>query len=122
MDVEKLKDRKVFVFCGIGNPDAFLDTVSRLGAQLAGSNVYDDHYHYTDGCLANIREQAKNLDADLILTTKKDWTKIISNLKSRISDSRLVPPFAYLEIEIKFLSGEDKLTHLIEKTLAGTIS
>ncbi|MFC1793060.1 tetraacyldisaccharide 4'-kinase [Planctomycetota bacterium] len=118
---EQLKGRKVFAFCGIGNPDAFLKTIKDLGAELAGSKIYDDHYHYTDACLTEISEQAKNLGADLILTTQKDWTKVISNSRFQISDSQSTPPFAYLAIEIKFLTGEDKFTTLIKDTLAGSI-
>jgi tetraacyldisaccharide 4'-kinase len=121
-NVEQLKGKKVFAFCGIGNPDAFLNTIKNLGAKLAGSKAYDDHYHYTDACLTEISEQAKELGADLILTTQKDWTKVISNFKSQISDFKLPLPFAYLAIEIKFLTGEDKLTNLIEDTLAGKIT
>jgi tetraacyldisaccharide 4'-kinase len=119
---ELLKGQKIFAFCGIGNPEAFLGTIRNVGAQLVGSKVYNDHYHYTGDCINDIYKQGENLKADLILTTKKDWTKIISDFRSQISDYELSLPFAYLEIEIKFLSGEDKLTHLIEKTLAGTIS
>jgi tetraacyldisaccharide 4'-kinase len=120
-NIEQLKGKKVFAFCGIGNPDAFLNTIKNLGAELAGSKIYDDHYHYTDACLADISERAGELGADLILTTQKDWTKVISNSKFPISKSKSPPPFAYLAIEIKFLSGEDKLTALIKDTLAGKI-
>ena len=120
-NIEQLKGKNIFAFCGIGNPDAFLNTIKNLGAELAGSKVYDDHYHYTDACLAEISEQAEEVGADLILTTQKDWTKVISNFKSQISDFKLPLPFAYLAIEIKFLSGEDKLTVLINDTLAGKI-
>jgi tetraacyldisaccharide 4'-kinase len=120
--LDQLKKKKIFAFCGIGNPEAFLDTIKDLGAELVGSKIYDDHYHYTDVCLADIYEKAEHNGADLVLTTQKDWTKIISNLKSEISDSKSIVPFAYLEIEIKFLAGEDKLTHLIENTLGGKIS
>ena len=119
--VEQLKCRKIFAFCGIGNPDAFLNTIKDLGAELAGSKVYDDHYHYTDACLTEISEQAKELGADLILTTQKDWTKVISNSEFPISESKSHPPFSYLAVEIKFLTGEDKLTALIKDTLAGKI-
>ena len=122
INLDQLKGRKIFAFCGIGNPEAFLNTIKTLGAELVGSKIYDDHYHYTNACLADIYEQAEHLGADLVLTTQKDWTKTISNLKSQISDSKFVLPFAYLEIEIKFLAGEDKLTNLIENTLAGKIS
>jgi tetraacyldisaccharide 4'-kinase len=120
-NIDQLKGKKVFAFCGIGNPDAFLNTIKNLGAELAGSKIYDDHYHYTDACLADISERAGELGADLILTTQKDWTKVISNSKFPISKSKSPPPFAYLAIEIKFLSGEDKLTALIKDTLAGKI-
>jgi tetraacyldisaccharide 4'-kinase len=121
ISIKQLKGKKVFAFCGIGNPDAFLNTIKDLGAELAGSTIYDDHYHYTDACLADISERAGELGADLILTTQKDWTKVISNSRFQISDSQSTPPFAYLAIEIKFLAGEDKLTALIKETLAGKI-
>jgi len=120
-NIEQLKGKKVFAFCGIGNPDAFLNTIKNLGAELAGSKIYDDHYHYTDACLTEISEQAEELGADLILTTQKDWTKVISELESLNWASQSYPSFAYLAIEIKFLAGEDKLTALIQDTLASKI-
>jgi tetraacyldisaccharide 4'-kinase len=120
-NIGELKGKKVFAFCGIGNPDAFLNTVKNLGAKVVSSKIYDDHYHYTDACLGEISEQAKELEADLILTTQKDWTKLISKLESRNWASQSHPPFAYLAIEIQFLTGEDKLTALIQDTLASTI-
>jgi tetraacyldisaccharide 4'-kinase len=122
ISIEQLKGKKVFAFCGIGNPDAFLDTIKAMGCELAGSEVYDDHYRYTEKCLANISEQAQGLGADLILTTQKDWTKVVSDFRPQILDSQSSPPFACLAIEIRFLAGEDKLTALIKETLAGKIS
>ncbi len=116
ISLEQLKNKKIFAFCGIGNPDAFLNTIKQLGANLVGSKVYNDHHHYTNDCLADIYEQAEHLKVDLILTTQKDWTKI-TGLALAEKDI----PLAYLAIEIKFLAGEDKLRGLIEKTLAGKI-
>jgi tetraacyldisaccharide 4'-kinase len=114
--LEELKDKKIFAFCGIGNPDAFLNTIKALGSELAGSKVYNDHHHYTDDCLADIYEQATHLKADLILTTQKDWTKI-----TQLAQAKKDMPLAYLAIEIKLLVGEDKLRGLIEDTLASKI-
>jgi tetraacyldisaccharide 4'-kinase len=121
ISIEELKGKKIYAFCGIGNPDAFFRTITDIGAELVGSKAFDDHYHYTDTRLAEISEQAKELGADLILTTQKDWTKVISNTEFKILESKTHPPFAYLAIEIKFLAGLDKLTALIEDTLAGKI-
>ena len=116
ISLDHLKDKKIFTFCGIGNPDAFLNTIKSLSCDLVGSKIYNDHHHYTNDCLADIYEQAECLKADLILTTQKDWTKIkrLALLKKDI-------PLGYIGIEIKFLAGEDKLRGLIEKTLAGKI-
>ncbi len=116
INIENINGEKIFAFCGIGNPNAFLNTIKALGAELAGSKIYNDHYRYTDACLADIYKQAKHIKADLILTTQKDWTKI-KHLKLETNGI----PLAYLAIEIKFLEGEDELRHLIEETLAGKI-
>jgi tetraacyldisaccharide 4'-kinase len=120
--IEQLKDKKVFAFCGIGNPEAFLGTIQDMKCKLVGSKIFNDHHHYTKESLIEIIDQAGRLGADLILTTQKDWTKLISDFKYQISDSISPVPFACLAIEIKFLAGEDQLTTLIKNTLAGKIS
>jgi tetraacyldisaccharide 4'-kinase len=118
ISIEELKNKKIFAFCGIGNPDAFLNTVKGLGAELAGSKVYNDHHHYTNNNISDIYEEARYLNADLILTTQKDWF----STQYAIRSTQYEIPFAYLEIELKFLAGEDKLKQLIENALAGKIS
>lgn len=117
VSIEGLGGKRVFAFCGIGNPDAFLGTIRGLGCDLVGSKFYDDHYRYTDECLAGIYNQAEHLGADLILTTQKDWTKI-----SRLAPAKKNISLAYLAIEIEFLAGEGQLTALIEGAVAGRIS
>jgi len=132
--IEKLKGKKIFAFCGIGNPDAFFNTIKALGAELVGSKIYNDHYHYTNKDIDDIYEQACGTmacpKADWILTTEKDRTKIAdSNIaghrgkKKELNpkDTQYQIPLAYLEVEIRFTSGEDKLKRLIEDTLGGKI-
>lgn len=113
---ENLKGKKIFAFCGIGNPNAFLNTIKTLGAELTGTKIFNDHYQYTDTCLSEIYELAGLSKAELILTTQKDWTKI-RHFKPQIKDL----PLTYIIIEIKFLAGEDKLRLLIDNVLAGKI-
>jgi tetraacyldisaccharide 4'-kinase len=130
ISIEQLRDRKIFAFCGIGNPQAFSGTIKGTGAEVVGSKIYDDHHHYTPDDLTCIYEQAGGLKADLILTTQKDWSKIIFDFRFRQTDGGQVPisdfrppiPLAYLAIEIRFVGGEDKIRDLIEKVLAGKIS
>jgi len=118
ISLEELKNKRIFAFCGIGNPDAFFNTVNGLGAELAGSKVFDDHYHYSDDCIADIYEQARGQDADLILTTQKDWA---SFSPSAMTNASRDINFAYLEIEFRFISGEGKITQLIINSLSGRI-
>jgi tetraacyldisaccharide 4'-kinase len=113
--IEQLKDKKIFAFCGIGNPDAFLNTIRNTGANLVGSKIYNDHHRYTDSDVDDIHGQANRLGADLILSTQKDHTQYA------IRNTQYEIPFAYLAVEIKFTSGEDKLKQLIEDALAGKI-
>jgi len=126
ISLKELKNKKIFAFCGIANPDAFLNTIKNTGANLVGSKIYNDHYHYTDECLADIYEQARHLKADLVLSTQKDWfsspLSAIRNTSNEQRAARYDIPFAYLAIELRFISGEDKITQLIEDTLAGKIS
>jgi tetraacyldisaccharide 4'-kinase len=114
--IEQLKGKKIFAFCGIGNPQAFLDTIKNIGAEVVGFKIYDDHHHYSSDDATNIYKLANNLKAELILTTQKDRTKIpVSEfIKKDI-------PMAYLVVEANFISGEDKLKGLIEEALSGKI-
>ncbi|MDT8304009.1 MAG: tetraacyldisaccharide 4'-kinase [Sedimentisphaerales bacterium] len=112
--LEELKGKKIFAFSGIGNPGSFLNTIKTTGAKLVGSKTFNDHHHYTEACIADIFEQAARLKADLILTTQKDQNKITCPASSKTEI-----PLVFIGIEIRFLSGEEKLWGLIEKTLAG---
>ena len=117
INLQQLKDKRIFAFCGIGNPDAFLHTIRNLGGDIAGSKKYNDHHNYTNDDLAEIYKQARLSKAEFILTTQKDWTKI-----SILNTTKNELTLAYIAIEFKFLTGEDKLRNLIQDKLAGKIN
>jgi len=114
---EQLKGKNAFAFCGIANPDAFFTTLKALGLNLVGISPYNDHYHYNAGDIADICEAAKKLNANLVLTTQKDWTKI-----SSFEPGTKELLFGYLAIQLRFRDGREKLIGLIERALAATIS
>jgi tetraacyldisaccharide 4'-kinase len=115
ISLEQLRGRKVYAFCGIANPDAFLATISRLGVNLVGSKIYDDHHNYTAGDVSGIYADAAQSGAETILATEKDYNKI--GLPDNASDLVL----AYLAVKLRFISGQDQITQLIERSLAGKI-
>jgi tetraacyldisaccharide 4'-kinase len=112
----QIRGKQVFAFCGIGNPQAFFRTIERLGASIAGSRAFDDHYRYTPEDLAAIQNQARALQATLVLTTQKDWTKI-----TQPASLKETPPLAYLAIDLQITAGEESLTALIDRILGGRI-
>ena len=113
---QRCKGKRVFAFCGIGNPQAFFRTIERLGATVAGSRVFDDHYRYTAEDLKAIQDQAREQQASLVLTTQKDWTKAV-----RAALPEGPPALAYLAIDLRITAGEEMLTALIDRVLGGTI-
>jgi len=112
----KLKAKKVFAFCGIANPDAFLATLSRLKANLVGSKIYDDHHKYSANDFNEMCRDAEQSKAEIILTTEKDYNKIIC-----FSGNKGGMVLAYLAVRVQFISGEEQITQLIERSLAGKI-
>ncbi len=115
--IEQLKGKKIFAFCGIGNPDSFIKTIKSLGLNLVGAKIYDDHYHYADKDIDDVRTNAKKLKAELVLTTQKDFSKLPIEKRQNEPDISL----GYLAIELILVSGEGKITRLIKDALAGII-
>ncbi|GIS62014.1 MAG: hypothetical protein CM1200mP2_42390 [Planctomycetaceae bacterium] len=62
---------RVAAFCGIGNPEAFFDSLS-----VIASRAFPDHHLYTDDDLDTLARWADESGADLLLTTRKDLVKI----------------------------------------------
>ena len=112
INLDELAGRRIFAFCGIGNPEAFEAQLKNLKFDLAALRIYNDHHQYTADDLADIYEEAKYLNADLILTTQKDWIKAAMLAPTEI-------PFAYLAVTLEFLAGEDTILSLIEEKVKG---
>ncbi|MBN1510269.1 MAG: tetraacyldisaccharide 4'-kinase [Sedimentisphaerales bacterium] len=115
-DLDELQGKKVFAFCGLGNPASFRRTVEACGCELVGSQTFNDHHAYTDRDLADIHHKARSHGAQLLLTSQKDWTKI-----ARLALPLNPPLLAYLVVELRFTAGGESVTALIDRALAGTI-
>ncbi len=74
--IEILKDKKVFAFCGIANPKSFESTVLPLCKELSGFKAYRDHHRYTERDMFYLENQFKTLKCDFLITTEKDMVKI----------------------------------------------
>jgi tetraacyldisaccharide-1-P 4'-kinase len=74
--------------------------------------IYNDHHNYSQQDIENIYSKARALEADLILSTQKDWVK--TTLLSQQNGDIL---FAYLALELEFISGADKIEALVDRAI-----
>ena len=66
--------RRVLAVSGIADPSGFHAMIGRLGADIAGTLDYPDHYDYGPADWENILAAART--AELVLTTEKDLVKL----------------------------------------------
>jgi len=112
LSISELKEKVIFAFCGVGNPDAFMNRLKEYGLNVVGSKVYSDHHDYSSEDISGIYDEARKRGADLILSTEKDWVK--SSLLVPRDDDII---FAYLAVELEFIDGVDKIEALIDKVV-----
>jgi tetraacyldisaccharide 4'-kinase len=70
------KDKEVFAFCGIGNPDSFRATLIATGLSPGGFLAFRDHHRYRAGDIRRIQEHAGRINAEWIVTTEKDIMRL----------------------------------------------
>lgn len=68
--------KRIFGFCGIGNPRSFRDILHRIGGEVTGFIAYRDHYRYGEAELRQISQSAMKSGAEWIVTTEKDIMRL----------------------------------------------
>src|SRR3984893_12178469 len=70
--VSELGSGPFFVFCGIGNPEAFVRDLQRWGITPASHMFFADHHRCTLEGVQAIEQAARRVGANGLLTTEKD--------------------------------------------------
>jgi tetraacyldisaccharide 4'-kinase len=74
--IEDLRGRRIFSFCGVGNPTGFHQDLCNAGAVDPGHRWFGDHHNYSREEIDILTERAREADAEMMVTTEKDWVKI----------------------------------------------
>jgi tetraacyldisaccharide 4'-kinase len=112
--LEAIHDRPVGGFCGIGNPDAFRETLKCLGADVREFRSFADHHGYTREDVDGLRRWAEKLPREaVVMTTQKDYVKL------RIADLADRPLWA-VRIGLRYLEGEEAFQEKL-KSLVSTL-
>jgi tetraacyldisaccharide 4'-kinase len=98
-----------FAFCGIGNPQAFFDDLSRWKIPVAGESVFRDHHLYTTADLQRLEKAAQRAGAIAFVTTEKD----AKNLGQ--GKSMAIP--IYVAVIDLVIAGESEFMKSVERKL-----
>jgi tetraacyldisaccharide 4'-kinase len=70
--LSELRVGPFFAFCGIGNPEAFFDDLSRWHVSVAEKKTFSDHHKYSARELEQLQSRAEACGAAGLVTTEKD--------------------------------------------------
>jgi tetraacyldisaccharide 4'-kinase len=75
-DFDWLAGKKVVVFSGIAGNESFKKTIEEFKCEILDFFGFEDHYYYCDDDVNRISQSAKNLNAELVMTTEKDFARM----------------------------------------------
>jgi tetraacyldisaccharide 4'-kinase len=103
------KQYRYLVFCGLGNPQAFRDDLSRWGIQVLGSTFFRDHHQYAQREADQLERLAMAMGANALLCTEKD----VFNLEG-VQFNALPVHFCRIDMNV---SNEDGFLAIVHNAL-----
>ena len=84
-NLKKINTKRNFlIFCGIGNPHEFENTLSKFKFNIKRKFIYPDHYQILDKDIDKMKELAKK-ERLSIITTEKDYLRLHKKQKKNIT-------------------------------------
>lgn len=71
------RSRRVLVLAGTADPEQFFATVAEQGWTVAATSAFSDHHGYSVRDLRRVFADAREAGAGAILTTEKDYVKLL---------------------------------------------
>jgi tetraacyldisaccharide 4'-kinase len=104
VDLAALHQRRVVAFVGIGNPQAFVTTLTRLGADVVALLVFPDHHPYTQADWQTIVATCERQHAACLVTTEKDAVRLAPSWQAAV-------PVYTLRIGVTFAAHATLFSH-----------
>ncbi|MGD0038229.1 MAG: tetraacyldisaccharide 4'-kinase [Bacteroidota bacterium] len=108
---EIFKKYNVIAFSGIGNPKSFVDLMMKSNIKVVKHLAFSDHHWYKDNDIKTIIDARKQTNADFIITTEKDATR----LKESFAGFLETEPVIVAEIWLEIISGEQRLDEFLNR-------
>jgi tetraacyldisaccharide 4'-kinase len=78
-----LRDKRVFLACAIGNPGPFLGSAREVAGGIVGAMILKDHAAFEPEVLTRLIDDLREHQADVLLVTEKDWSKLLNVPRDR---------------------------------------
>ena len=98
---------KLFAFCAIGNPQAFLADLREWGLEIAGHKLFPDHHRFTDSDDERILRDAAEAGATGLVCTEKDLYNLHAIYYGKV-------PIFYCSISMQ-IDGENEFWSTLQK-------
>ncbi len=109
---------KALAVAAIGQPESFLDSLQESGIWVVSHSFFTDHREFPTNRMRKLLEQAKKENLSLV-TTEKDYFRIIGNRKLLKTILSLRVPCFYLPVEIEIIEGKEVLKKMLDEVVTG---
>jgi tetraacyldisaccharide 4'-kinase len=106
-NLKEVQGKKVGVFCALGRPERFLQTVEEIGCNIVDHVFLPDHMPFTAQELNLFATRCREKTAEILLCTEKDWVKLPS--------FRSCIPVIALRIELEVVEGHAIWQQMLEQ-------
>jgi len=110
--LERMKEKKVTVFTGVGMPRSFQLLLSQLGVKVIRTFEFCDHHRFSKQELEEIRKMKDLSESDDVITTEKDF------FRCRDLVAKVLNPLV-LKVRIRISTGEPVLHEMLERMITG---
>jgi tetraacyldisaccharide 4'-kinase len=107
VDFVTLRQRRGVAFVGIGNPQAFVSTLTQLGAEVVTLFVFPDHHPYTQEDWQTIVATVHKQRATYVITTEKDAVRLAPSWHASV-------PLYTLRIGVTFAASDPPFAHQLQ--------
>ncbi len=113
VDGRYIANRNGFAFSGIAVNKDFRNTVCSFGCCLVDYLEFPDHHAYTDSDLRKILKLANDVEAEVLLTTEKDYVRVAHRFSPGAME------LVVIGIKSAFGADTDAFTNFLRSKLAG---
>lgn len=100
--------KRVGLFCGIGSPQRFEQTLTEFGVEVVDTLFVPDHRSPSIKELQVFAQECQEQGAQMLLCTEKDWVKLPQDLSLSL-------PIVCVEAEMQIIAGNALLQSLLEQ-------